>query len=220
MTCFPSFNWMRGVRAEKRISILHRFVLLSLMIERKNDGRYNKGYDAIVRATGVHRASVIRAIEAGVRCGWLAPPIRHRREHADLVFTFPLRDDDQEVRTLRHQEDDQEVAPERHQDDQEVAADEVKKSQRQRASRAKSNPSTRLGLKRGQERKRGQESDSRAPDFFASGEEKKDSPSAKKQETIPTRNSINFGPPIRNASPGRRRTRHGRPRSSGASRPM
>jgi hypothetical protein len=88
---FPSFNWLRGISDDLRISILHRIILMRICLHRYNDtGKCDPGYDAVATELGVHRTTVIRAVEIGVRLGWLAPPIRGRREKANFVFTFPL----------------------------------------------------------------------------------------------------------------------------------
>ena len=90
-SAFPSFNWLRGVADDRRISILHRIILMRICLHRYNDsGKCDPGYDAVATELGVHRTTVIRAVEIGVRLGWLAPPIRGRRGNASFIFTFPI----------------------------------------------------------------------------------------------------------------------------------
>jgi hypothetical protein len=88
---FPSFNWMRGVADDNRVSIIHRLILIRLCLHRcKDDGKCDPGYQTVADELKVHRTTVIRAVEIGVRFGWLAPPIRTRRENASFVFTFAI----------------------------------------------------------------------------------------------------------------------------------
>lgn len=155
---FQSFNWMRGVFDDKRISIVHRLVLARLCLHRNSGGQCSPGYDIIAEELGVHRATIFRAVEVAVRLGWLAQPVRHGRTVADFIFTFPPN-----VAPERHQEADN-IAPEQHQESPKVAAVQSQsrtgantKSQRQRASSEKSRASPRNGSLNGireQERER------------------------------------------------------------------
>jgi hypothetical protein len=88
---FHSFNWMRGVSTDLRITIVHRLILIRLLIERQNDGRCSPGYDAVAADVGVDRRTIFRAVDAGIRCGWLAPFSGHGgRSLRQFVFTFPV----------------------------------------------------------------------------------------------------------------------------------
>jgi hypothetical protein len=155
---FLSFNWLRGVADDKRISILHRFILERICLHRHNDGgKCNPGYSAVATELGVYRTTVIRAVEVGVRCGWLAPPTRARRENASFVFLFPT--EQQEVASKSDfKTQSRSRSQEQLQDDQEVALKQsrsrsrrVKKSLGKRASRAKPNASTHNGGLNGKE---------------------------------------------------------------------
>src|SRR5262245_27102717 len=111
---FQSFNWLRGVAADKRISVVLRFVLMRLCLYRRNDsGICEPGYETIKDEVGVGRATIFRAIDAGVKYGWIAPPIRRGPANNSFVFTFP-----EEVARQRPQE----VSPERPQEAKEVSA--------------------------------------------------------------------------------------------------
>jgi hypothetical protein len=143
---FPSFKWQRGVSADKRISIVHRLILLRLCLYRNDaDGRCNPGYDTVAEELPVHRATVFRAIDAGVKWGWLAQPVRHGQANADFYFTFPPDN----VATVRPHN----VAPERPQRASKVAP--VRTQGRTRANDTSS--------KRTEERERGK-SQTRPPD--------------------------------------------------------
>jgi hypothetical protein len=152
---FASFNWMRSVADDKRISIIHRFILIRLVLHRQKDGRCDPGYDSVAKELGVDRTTVIRAVDAGVRTGWLAPPIRGRRANASFIFTFA----DQEVAPGATSRADQEVAQASDfLSNQEVAPDElrsrskrVKKSLKKEAFRATSKASTEHGHLTGKE---------------------------------------------------------------------
>jgi hypothetical protein len=89
---FPSFNWMRGVSDDTRISIVHRLILLRICLHRRNDsGLCEPGYDEVKNELGVGRVTVFRAVDAGIRCGWLAPFASHGgRVKRNFVFTFPI----------------------------------------------------------------------------------------------------------------------------------
>jgi hypothetical protein len=89
-TKFHSFNWLRGVAEDTRISIVHRFTLMRLCLHRFNDGRCNPGYDRVADELGVDRATVFRAVDVGIRFGWLANFPQHGgRAKRNFVFTFP-----------------------------------------------------------------------------------------------------------------------------------
>jgi Helix-turn-helix domain len=138
---FQSFNWMRGVTDDKRISIVHRLVLIRICLHRRNDdGQCSPGYDAVAAEVGVHRATVFRAVDAAVRSGWLAQPVRHGRAFGDFVFTFPVSFAAAKVAPVQPQEDPN-VAPVQRQS----RTGANTKSQRQRGSQASSTASTRNG---------------------------------------------------------------------------
>jgi hypothetical protein len=140
---FQSFNWLRGVLDDKRISIIHRAILVRLVVHRQKDGRCDPGYDAVAKELGVDRKTVMRAVDVGVRFGWLSPPIRGRRANANFIFIFA----------------NQEVPPEKDfLSNQEVPFSElrspskrVKKSLKKVASRGKSKASTEHGHITGKE---------------------------------------------------------------------
>ena len=145
---FPSFNWMRGVADDHRISIVHRLALIRLCLHRRNDsGHCSPGYDAVADELGVHRATIFRAVDVGVRFGWLAQPIRHGQAPADFVFAFPN------------------VAPERPQTNPKVAGVQSQSRTRAHAKSLSCATDTYMGDSNG--RKRTGESDSSAPDFAA-----------------------------------------------------
>lgn len=158
---FQSFNWMRGVSDNHRISIIHRLILLRILIHRQKDGQCDPGYDAVADELGVHRTTVMRAVDIGVRFGWLAPPIRGRRTNASFVFTFPIAN--QEVAYGTTSRANQEVAP----DELRSRSKRVKKSLKKVPYRAKSKVSTGHGHLTGKERKNGQKSQTLAPAIAA-----------------------------------------------------
>jgi hypothetical protein len=89
---FLSFNWMRGVADDSRISVIHRLALIRLCMHRHNDGRCNPGYDAVATELSVDRTTIFRAIDVGVRFGWLAGFSRHGgRARRNFIFTFPTQ---------------------------------------------------------------------------------------------------------------------------------
>jgi hypothetical protein len=167
---FLSFNWLRAVAEDTRISIVHRLTLIRLCLHRFNDGRCNPGYDIVASEIGVHRATVFRAIDVGVRFGWLTKPIRHGQGRADFVFNFPSnvagvrRQKGANVAGVRPQENPN-VAPVQSQSRTRAHA----KSQRQRASSAKSTASTRNGGSNGKEN--GGKKESQTPDQVAKKKE-------------------------------------------------
>jgi hypothetical protein len=87
---FESFNWIRGVADDQRITHMHRLILIRLVVHRRKDGRCDPGYQQIADEVGVGRASVFRAVGVGIKCGWLADfPKRGGRVNRNFVFTFP-----------------------------------------------------------------------------------------------------------------------------------
>ena len=147
---------MRGVFGDKRISIIHRFILTRLVVYRRKDGRCDPGYDPVAKELGVDRTTVMRAVDVGVRFGWLAPPVRGRRANANFVFTFAdqevasgsdFKEDDQEVASGSDFKGDQEVAP----DELRSRSKRVKKSLKKEAFRATSKASTEHGHLTGKE---------------------------------------------------------------------
>jgi hypothetical protein len=124
---FASFNWLRGVSDDKRISVFHRLVLIRHCLHRRNDnGKCSPGYDLIASELGVDRATVFRAVDAGIKWGWIAQPVRHGRQPGDFFFTFPI-DPSQPC----DGNEPPNVAPERRQKNPKVAP-----VQRQRRTRA------------------------------------------------------------------------------------
>ena len=178
---FPSFNWIRGVSDDKRISVIHRFILVRLCTHRdeKRGGQCDPGYDTVAKELGIDRKTVMGAVDVAVRRGWFAPPIKGRRENLKFIFTFPA---DQEVRSGGTSRDDQEVRPERtSKTDQEVRFNElrspsegVKKSVKKEASQATSNASSRHGHLSGKEYRA--EEYICQPSDFASPDSKEDAP--------------------------------------------
>jgi hypothetical protein len=184
---FQSFNWLRGVSDDTRISIIHRLILVRLLIHRQKDGRCDPGCDPVAKELGVHRTTVLRAVDVGVRFGWLAPPIRGRRANANFVFILP----NQEVSSGTTSRADQEVAPESDfLDNQEVALDELrsrskrgKKSLKKEASETKSKASTGHGHLTGKEN--GQKNKTLAPTDLFGGERKAREGRKKKNNRAP-----------------------------------
>ena len=87
---FPSFNWMRGITRDRRISIVHRLVLLQILIHRQKDGRCDPGYQTVADELGVDRATVFRAVDVAIRRGWLAGFPKHGGgTRRNFIFTFP-----------------------------------------------------------------------------------------------------------------------------------
>lgn len=88
---FASYNWMRGVADDKAITVVHRLILLRLCIHRdEKTGRCNPGYEMVADELGVERTTVFRAVDAGIRRGWLAPfPGHGGRIKRNFIFTFP-----------------------------------------------------------------------------------------------------------------------------------
>jgi hypothetical protein len=151
---FASFNWIRGVADDTRITHMHRLILIRLVAHRGKDGRCDPGYELVAAELHVHRATVIRAVEVGVDLGWLDPPVRHGRVPLNFVFTFP----NVQSRSSATSETASEVAAVRRQKKSEVAAVHVRsrsrarlKSQRQRGLAVGSEASTRNGHLTGKE---------------------------------------------------------------------
>jgi hypothetical protein len=156
---FLSFNWIRGVADDKRISIVHRLALIRLCMHRRDDGRCHPGYDTVANEIGVHRATVFRAIDVGVRFEWLAKPIRHGQTRADFILTVSSN-----VAPVRPQ-GAANVAGGRPQGNPNVAGVQSQsrtgahaKSQRQRGSPAASTASTRNGGSNGKKENGGSKS--------------------------------------------------------------
>jgi hypothetical protein len=141
------------VSDDKRISIIHRLILTRLLIHRQKDGRCDPGYDLVAKELGVDRKTVMRAVDVGVRFGWLAPPIRGRRANAKFIFLFA----NQEVRPERDFLDNQEVPF----SELRSPSKRVKKSLGKVPSEAKSKASTRQGHLTGKEN--GQKSQTQPP---------------------------------------------------------
>jgi hypothetical protein len=107
---FQSFNWMRGVADDTNISVFQRFILMRLCLYRNDGGRCDPAYDTICNTLGVDRVTVVRAIAAGVRHGWLAQPTRRGPTSNSYAFTFPV-----------NWKAEKDVAPERYHSPEEVA---------------------------------------------------------------------------------------------------
>jgi hypothetical protein len=88
---FPSFNWMRGVSGDKAITLIHRLVLVRLCLHRRADnGQCAPGYDPVAAELGVDRRTVFRAVDAGIKRGWIAPRANHGGgTEVHFAFTFP-----------------------------------------------------------------------------------------------------------------------------------
>lgn len=80
---FKSFDWMCGVADDARISAIHRLALMRLRLHHGPPG-----YDAVADGIGVDRKTVLRAVDAAIRFGWLAGFPQHSGR--DFVFTFPF----------------------------------------------------------------------------------------------------------------------------------
>jgi hypothetical protein len=76
-------QWLRGVSGDGRIGILHRFALIGIGLHHRRDEP-----DAVANAIGLDRACVLRAIDIGIRCGWLLADFP---KHSGLLFTFPTQ---------------------------------------------------------------------------------------------------------------------------------
>jgi hypothetical protein len=96
-------RWLRGVAADVQINILHRFALIGIGLHhRRNEP------DAVASAIGLDRACVLRAIDIGVRRGWLLADFpKHSDRNGgtqrvlERVITrdaqVPLSDDDRDM---------------------------------------------------------------------------------------------------------------------------
>ena len=69
---FPTFNWIRGVSRDTRITIVHRLILIRILVYRQNNGQCDPGYQTVADELGVDRATVFRAVDVGIKRGWLA----------------------------------------------------------------------------------------------------------------------------------------------------
>lgn len=150
---FESFNWIRGVADDGRLTAVQRLVLIRLCMHRKKTGECNPGYETLAKELKVARASVFRAINIGVACGWLAGlPDHGGRARRNFVFSFPSD------RQQSHERDGSTVSPERRSQRATVSrrrANSLKKgpqqSHGQRGSKARSTASTRNGHLTGKE---------------------------------------------------------------------
>jgi hypothetical protein len=84
MSAQPSLSWLRAVASDRRITVLHRLILVRLGLHRRDDS----GYGAVAGEIGVDRVGVLGAIDAGRRRGWLLADPRH----SGLRFSFPTQD--------------------------------------------------------------------------------------------------------------------------------
>jgi hypothetical protein len=90
-TNFASFNWLRGVADDTAITLIHRLVLVRLCLHRRADnGQCAPGYDPVAAELGVDRRTVFRAVDAGIKRGWIAPRANHGGgTEVHFAFTFP-----------------------------------------------------------------------------------------------------------------------------------
>jgi Helix-turn-helix domain len=141
---FRSFNWIRGVADDKGISRDHRLILIRLLAHRYRDGQCNPGYSLLAAEVGVHRSTVIRAINIAVERGWLAEPRRGGGSGicSSFVFTFPVQNSRTDATVSSTKQS--------HQCTQNSRTSAQKQSQRKKASRAKSNTSRSNGQHNGQ----------------------------------------------------------------------
>jgi hypothetical protein len=88
-TEFKSNNWMRGVSDDKVIPQLFRFALLRLCLHRNSEtGRCDPSHDTVAAEIGFKRHTILRAIDWGVRRGWLVT--KHGQHRSNYEFTFPV----------------------------------------------------------------------------------------------------------------------------------
>jgi hypothetical protein len=66
-SAFPSFNWMRGVAADKRLSVIHRLALVRFGLQPPA----GRAPATIAAELGIERDTVLGAIDAAVRRGYL-----------------------------------------------------------------------------------------------------------------------------------------------------
>jgi hypothetical protein len=146
---FHSFNWMRGVADDTAITVIHRFVLMRLCLHRRDDsGRCDPGANLVALETGIHRATIFRAIDAGIKAGWIAPRAHGGRMEAHYELTFPptqqsLWGDGSAPQQSQHGDCSNDPTVARVRPNSRTGA--TQQSQRQRASVANSNTSTRNG---------------------------------------------------------------------------
>jgi hypothetical protein len=89
-TKFASFNWMRGINSDKRIRHIYRTVLIQLLLRYQRDKTRRPGYDVIADELGVHRRTVLRSVDVGVKFGWLVS-VRHGHMKNSFEFIFPVK---------------------------------------------------------------------------------------------------------------------------------
>ena len=134
---FATFNWIRGVSRDTPITIVHRLILIKILVYRQNNGQCDPGYQTVADELGVYRATVFRAVDVGIKRGWLADFPHGGRTKRNFVFTFP---DSQQS----HVGDGSTVAPERRSQASTVAEkcanSRRKRSQQSQASLEAANP--------------------------------------------------------------------------------
>ena len=86
---FQSFNWLRGVADDTRISVIHRLVLIRILIHRQKDGQCDPGYDRLRCELGVNCTTVFRAVDAAIGVRLAGFPTHGGRTKRNFVFTFP-----------------------------------------------------------------------------------------------------------------------------------
>jgi hypothetical protein len=100
-------HWLRAVAGDARIGVLHRFALIGIGLHH----RRNDSPGAVAAEIGVDRACVLRAIDVGIRRGWLAigrgrrlcPALRRRPQTSSLrgaAMTAPPTSIDRAVAQL------------------------------------------------------------------------------------------------------------------------
>jgi hypothetical protein len=76
-------DWLCGVCADSRLTVVQKFVLVRLAL-----GRCEPGFDALAAEIGIGRSSILGAIDAALARGWLA---RHGGQTPrNFTFTFPF----------------------------------------------------------------------------------------------------------------------------------
>jgi hypothetical protein len=138
---FRSFNWIRGVADDAEMSVAYRLVLIRLVTHRYQNGQCNPTYRALADELGVHRYTAIRAVAVGIERGWLSKSTSRGRFANNFEFTFP-----QQSHPSDRSHPPQRSLP----SDPNGHSPVAQRSQRQRASRAKSNTSRRNGQYNGQ----------------------------------------------------------------------
>ncbi len=87
---FHSLSWMRGVALDLEISPVRRFILIRLCLYRRSQsGNCDVTYQTVADELGVYRGTVIRAVAAGAKRGWLAKPTSRGRTPNNFEFIFP-----------------------------------------------------------------------------------------------------------------------------------